>query len=47
MRNRLNLKILDALMRVFICGLEDYVMDWATTFEIRRNMQDRRILTLD
>ena len=45
--NRLNLKTLDALMRVSICGLEVYAMDWATIFNIWRNMQDRKILTLD
>ena len=47
LRNRLNLKTLDALMRVSICGLEVYAMDWATIFNIWRNMQDRRIITLD
>ena len=30
---RLNLKTLDALMRVSLCGLEVYAMDWATIFK--------------
>jgi len=43
LRNRLNLKTLDALMRVSLCGLEVDAMDWSTIFNIWRNMQDRRI----
>ena len=45
--NMLNLKTLDALMRVSLCGLEGYAMDWATIFNIWRKMRGRRILTLD
>jgi hypothetical protein len=45
--NRLNLKTLDAFMWVSLCGLEVDAMDWATIFNIWRNMQDRRILSLD
>jgi hypothetical protein len=47
LRNRLNLKTLDALMRVSLCGLEVDAMDWSTIFNIWRNMRDRMILTLD
>ena len=38
--NMLNLKTLDALMRVSLCWLEGYEMDWATIFNIWRNMRD-------
>ena len=41
LRNMLNLRTLDALMRVSLYGLEVDAMDWAT---IRRNMQAQRIL---
>jgi hypothetical protein len=44
--NMLNLKTLDAFMRVCLCGLEMDAMDWATIFNIQRNMRDRRVLTL-
>ena len=43
LRNRLNLKTLDAFMRVSLCGLEFHANKWATIF----NMRDRKILTLD
>ena len=46
-RNRLNLKTLDALTQVILCGLEVDAMDWATIYNIYRNMQDWRIITLD
>ena len=45
--NILSLKNLDALMQVSLCGLEVYAMDWVATFNIWRNMWDRRIHTLD
>ena len=45
--NKLNLKALDALMQVSLCGLEVDAMDWATIFNIWRNMQDQRIIMLD
>ena len=45
--NKLNLKTLDALMHVSLYGVEVYAMDWATVFNIWRNMRNRRILTLD
>ena len=44
---RLNLKTLDALMRVSLCGLEVDAMDWASIFNIWKNIQDQRILMLD
>ena len=46
-RNRLNLKTLDVVMWVSFCGLEVDAMDWASIFNIWRNMWDQRILTLD
>ena len=45
--NRFNLKTLDALMRVSLSGLEWATMEWATIFNIWRNMRVQRILTLD
>ena len=45
--NMLNLKTLDALMRVSFCGPEGHATNWATIFNIWRNMLDRKILTLD
>ena len=47
LRNRLNLKTLGGLMRVSLCELEVDAMDWATIFNIWRNMQGQRILTFD
>ena len=44
--NRLNLKTLDALMRVSLCELDVDGMDWAL-INSWRNMQGRRIVTLD
>ena len=44
---KLNLKTLYAIMWVSLCGLEVYAMDWTTFFNIWRNMQDRKKLTLD
>ena len=38
LHNRLNLKTLDAFMRVFLCELEVDAMDWSTIFNIWRNM---------
>jgi hypothetical protein len=46
LRNKLNLKTLDALMQVSLCGLEVDAMDWASIFNIWRNMQDQKIYTL-
>ena len=46
LHNRLNLKTLDALMRVSLCELEVDGMDCAI-INIWKNIQDRRILTLD
>ena len=40
LRNTLNLKTLDALMRVSICGLVVYAMDWGTIFNIWRDIQE-------
>ena len=42
--NRLNLKTLNTLLRVSLCGLEVNAMDWATIFNVWRNMRDRRYL---
>ena len=47
LHNRLNLKTLDALMHVSLCGLDVDAMDWATIFNNWRNMRDGRILTLN
>ena len=44
---RLNLKTLDALMWVSLCELEVDAIDWASIFNIWRNIQDQRILMLD
>ena len=38
LRNKLNLKTLDTFMQVSLCGLEVDVMDWATIFNIWRNI---------
>ena len=38
LRNRLNLKTLDALMQVSLCELEEDAMDWSTIFNIWRNL---------
>ena len=46
----LNLTTLDALMWVSLCRLQGYAMDsmdWATIFNIWRNMRNLRILMLD
>ena len=45
LHNRLNLKTLEALMWVSLCGLEVDGMDWAI-INIWRNMRDQRILML-
>ena len=47
LRNKLNLKTLDALMQVSLCGLEVDAMDWATILNISRIMRDQRILMID
>ena len=46
LRNKLNLKTVDALMHVSLSGLEVDARDWTTNFNIWRNMCDQRILTL-
>ena len=46
-RNGLNLKTLDALTWVSLCGLEVDAMDRTTIFNTWRNMREQRILMLD
>ena len=41
--SKLNLKTLDALMRVSLCWLEVDALDWAIVFNIWRNMQDQML----
>ena len=46
LRNSLNLKTLDALMQVSLCGLEVDAMEWPT-INIWRNMRNQRILIVN
>ena len=39
--NKLTLKTLDALMRVSICGLEGYAMDWATIQHLEKHARSK------
>ena len=42
-----NLKTLDALMRVSLCGLEVHAMDWTTIFNIWKDMYQPKLPTLE
>ena len=47
LHNMSNLKTLDALMRVSLCGLEVHAMDWTTIFNIWKDMYQPKLPTLE